>query len=703
VVTARKREENLQKVPVSIAAYDADELKTHTVTRLSDLGQLAPNFLYGQQTQSGSSAGELYIRGVGQHDTQSTFNPSVGIYVDGVYRARATANDVDLGDVERVEILYGPQGTLFGKNTNGGAVNIVTRKPDATAGTPAGSVEIEGGNFNRFDARGTLNVPLVSEAAALQLTAARRSQAGYSRRLDGEDQANVNRNTAGAQLLVRPAEGFEAVVRVDGTWIEERSSAYKLVAVRTASTIPVLYAAATPYRYDNRWVTPDDFTTNGTGPNRNAGTVWGTSASLAWDRSWGTLKSISAYRRLDINSDFDPDGSPLAVLDVFNHVQQHQLSQELQANGGSGNSRVHWVLGLYYFRETAQDDQPANVGLEYFHGAANFNPQLHVINQNLAAYGQATADLTPQLKLTLGARAGQDRAQVGRVQVDFPIPTVEQPFVSRSASWTSVLPRVSLDYQLTPDLMTYLSAAEGNKSGGFNGRAGSIAEFNGFDPEKVWTYEWGIRSDWADRRLRFNATAFYSVYRDFQILLNSSVTDPTTGNPVPFSFVGNMPKAAIKGGEVALTAVPVAALKVSAGLGITDGQYIRVLPGAPVTTASQFVDAPKVTITAAIDYSIPLRDRQRVDTHVDFIHKSTTQFDYGNSPLVAQRPYGLVNARLKWELREGQLSLFVFGSNLTDAHYAVGGLDDGAGGSLGEVIQEMGPPREWGVGGVYRY
>jgi len=251
--------------------------------------------------------------------------------------------------------------------------------------------------------------------------------------------------------------------------------------------------------------------------------------------------------------------------------------------------------------------------------------------------------------------------------------------------------------------MTYVSAAEGSKTGGFNGRAGSIAEFNGFEPEKVWTYELGLRSDWLDERLRLNATLFYSRYTDFQILLNRSVTDPVTGNPVPFSFVGNMPKATITGGEFAMTAIPLEGVKLTAGLGITDGKYKEVLTGAPVTTYSQFVDAPKFTFTAGAEYSVALAYATQLIGKIDYIHKSTIQYDYGNSPLVAQSPYGLLNARATVKFKNTRVSVFVFGTNLTDVHYAVGGLDDGPGGSLGEVVKQMGAPREWGLGAEARF
>jgi iron complex outermembrane receptor protein len=702
-VTARKRAEDAQSVPISITAYNQDELEARSVQRLSDLGQLTPNLLYGQKIQSGSSAGHVYIRGIGQQDTNVAFSPGVGIYVDGVYLGRAQANDVDMPDIARVEVLFGPQGTLFGKNTNGGAINIVTRRPDASASGPSGSLEVQGGNYRRLDATTFLNLPLVKDTAALELSAATYHSDGYSQRADGQDQANRNRSSGRVQLLLRPSDNLEATFSVDGTTFDEHSAAYRLVAVRTSSPIPGLYAAQTPYRYDDRWVTASDFRYDGTGPNRNAGGVWGTSLTVQWDQAWGTLKSISAFRQLSIDSQFDPDGSPLTVLDVFNIVQQHQVSQELQGSGTSLSGKLDWVAGLYYFKEIAQDNQPANVAVELFNGAANFDPQLHVVNQNYAAFGQVNYHLSPSLTLTFGAREGVDTAYAGLIQTGFPTPVVQTPFVEHSARWSSFLPRFSASWQWNPEVMTFVSAAEGSKSGGFNGRASSANEFTRFEPERVWSYEAGIRSDWLGKRLRFNATAFYNDYRDFQIQLNRSVTDPVTGQPVAFSFVGNIPKARVRGAEISIEALPIAPLRLSAGLGITDGKYLRVLAGAPVTTSSQFVNAPRFTFTASAEYETGIGALGHLTGRIDYVHKSRIQYDYSNSALVAQAPYGLLNARLTWQPIDRRLSLFAFGTNLTDTHYATGGIDDGAGGSLGEVVKLMGAPREWGLGATWRF
>jgi iron complex outermembrane receptor protein len=703
-VTARRRTEDLQEVPVSIDAESAEDLQAKSVQRLSDLGQVTPNLLWGQKIQSGSSAGQVYIRGIGQQDTNTAFSSGVGIYIDGVYLGRAQGNDLDMADVQRVEVLYGPQGTLFGKNSNGGIINVVTTRPDIAATRPSGNVTVQTGEYGRLDALGFANVPIVTGKAALQVSLTRRGQDGYSERLvDQQPLADQNRTSGRAQLLLKLTASFEAAVSFDGTVVNEHTAAYRLVDARETSSLPVLYAQLTPYRYDDRWVTTNDFQCYCGGPNKNSGNVWGTSATLSWERQWGTLKSISSFRKMYVDSEFDPDASPLTLLDVFNYIHQQQFSQEVQASGVSFGPRLRWVGGLYFFHEKVHEEQPLNIGLEVFHGAANFSPIMDVLNRNYAAYGQADFSVTPRLKLTAGGRLGNDSAEVGRMHVGYPVPIIQQPLVTRAANWTSFLPRVGVEYQWNPAVMTYVSAAEGSKSGGFNGRAQTVAEFNQFEPEKVWTYEAGLRSEWLDQRLRFNGTVFYSNYRDFQIQQNRSTTDPDTGQPVAFSFVGNMPRSRVTGGEFFFAAVPWSHPQISGSLGITDGKYLTVIPGAPVTTDDAFVNAPKYTVTASAQCPLVFGRAGTFVARADYVHKSTVQYDYGNSPLVAQDPYGLLNARLTWQPRGLPVSIFLFGTNLADVHYAVGGIDDSPTGSLGEVTKLMGPPREWGVGLQFRF
>jgi iron complex outermembrane receptor protein len=694
-VTARKREENLQNVPVSVQAITSKELQLRSLDSLNAVGQNTPNLTFGQQAQAGSSATTVYLRGVGQSDTLAAFDPAVGIYLDGVYLGRMTGIDLDMMSVERVEVLYGPQGTLFGKNTNGGAISIVTKKPDVSADHADGMAEFVGGSFSRKDFIAALDVPLSKDVAALQVSFARRFQDGYSNRIDGEQQGNTDRYIGRAQLLVKPTEGFELLWSMDGTTYNQRSSAYELVDVHTDSTVPVVYAAFTPYRYDDRYVT-SPYYYDGTGPNRDNGRLWGTSLTATLDLSFATFKSISAYRRSSVDNAIDPDGSPLTVLNEFERIRQHQFSQEFQLTGSSLDDRLKWVTGLYYFTEYAEDDNDFNVALEFFHGAADFYQNLNINNKSYAAYGQTTYSITDALNLTVGGRVTYEQKTVARVE------NGQEP-IAPDGNWTSFLPRVGLDYHFLPHVMAYTSVAEGEKSGGFNGRASSVAEFNRFDPEKVWTYELGLRSDWWNQRLRANLTGFYSRYTDQQVTLNKSVTDPVTGQPVPYTVVGNIPKSEIRGGEAEVTVVPVERLKLIAGTGLTDGKYLKLLPGAPMTLNDAFINTPKFTFNLAAEYGLLLTDRFDLTGRADYIHKSRIQYDYGNSPLVDQAPFGLLNARLALEDKNLGLTYSIFGTNLTNTVYALGGHDDGVGGSLGFVLKQIAPPREWGASVAYRF
>jgi iron complex outermembrane receptor protein len=695
IVTARKREENLQNVPVSVVAITANELQMRSIDSLASVGQSTPNLTFGQQVQGGSSGNVVFIRGVGQSDVLATYDPAVGIYIDGVYLGRMSGNDLDMMDIERVEVLRGPQGTLFGKNTNGGAISIVTKKPDLTADAPEGRIQLIGGSHDRADVVAGLNLPIAKDVVALDVNVARRFQDGYSNRIDGQQQANKDRYDGRVALLVKPSEHFEALWSIDGTTYNQDNAAFKLVATRN-SAIPQAYAAFTPFRYNDQWVTRSPYYSDATGPNVDDGRLWGTALTLTWNQDWGTFKSISSYRRSKIANDFDADGSPLSLLDSYEGIHQHQFSQELQATGTGLGDRLNWVTGLYYFNEHVQDDTFYGVALEIFHGAASFTQNLDVNNKSYAVYGQGTYDITDKLKFTLGARGTYEQKDVGRFQTG-------QEYVATSGDWSNFLPRIGFDYHWTPHLMTYVSAAEGTKSGGFNGRAGSVAEFNRFEPEKVWTYELGLRSDWFDRRLRFNATAFYSVYTDLQIQTSASVTDPTTGQPVVETFVGNIPRSIITGGELELTVVPLEGLQLIGNLGIADGQYKTLLPGAPVTRSDEFVDTPKTSFTVAAQYSTQLTQRYELAGRIDYTHKSWVEYDYSNSPLVAQKPYGLLDAKLTLNIQGTGLSFSVVGTNLTNTVYAVGGHDDGPAGSLGFVLDQLGPPREWGASLEYRF
>jgi iron complex outermembrane receptor protein len=705
LVTARKTEESLQRVPISVSVVSGPDLAARSLDDLAAVGQSTPNFSFSRQAQGGAGAGVVYIRGVGQADTLATFDPAVGVYVDGVYLGRMQGNDLDMMGIERLEILRGPQGTLFGKNTSGGAVNIITQQPDAAAGALSGRLEVIGGNFSRFDIVGGANLPLITDTVALLLSGSRRSEDGYGRRVDGQSTGSTNRDAGRAALLLKLGDHLSAVLSVDALAYNETNAVMKLVDVNTSVGAIAALNAFTSSPYDQRWLSPNDYLSYGTGPNSNRGTLWGTSLTLNLNTDGITLKSISAYRHITAHNDLDPDNSPVTVLDDFDNTLQHQFSQELQASGSGLADRLKWVLGLYYFHEEAIEDLNYNIltPLTPFLGSLGFTQGNIVTNNSEAGYGQGSYSLTDQLRLTAGLRYTHDQKEDQRSHAGYPSGTTLEPTITKSAGSNDVSPRVGLDYQWTPTVMTYVSAAKGYKAGGFNGRAGTVADFNQFGPEKVWTYELGVRSDLFERRVRFNATAFYSDYSALQLQINGSTL--VNGTIAPFTIVTNIPKARVTGGEMELAVAPAIGLTLTGGLGLTDARYTE-LPTDPrfivanlITRDTKFVNTPEVSFTLGAQYTRPVSDKLQMTGRIDYSHKSTIQYWVTNSPYVRQDPYGLLSARWTLMYEPAQISLSVFGTNLTNQRYIVGGYDDATvpNPGLGFAIADVGRPREYGA------
>jgi iron complex outermembrane receptor protein len=700
VVTARKREESLQTVPLSVAAVSGEELERRSVDSLGDLSQFTPNFTFSQTPNGGSAAGVAFIRGVGQLDAHSAYDPAVGIYIDGVYFGRMYGNNFDMLDVERVEVLRGPQGTLFGKNTSGGAISVVTRAPDLAADDMSGRVQLTGGSRDRLNALASVNIPLIADRLAVQIAGSRQKQDGYGKRLDGQEMANTDREAARVQLLFRPVEKFSALLAADWMQFDEANASYKLLDTNPLAGPVAAYNANVDPDYDDRWVSQKDYFFNGAGPNSARGDVWGSSLTLTWDAAFATFKSISAYRASDIHSDVDPDGAPIVIINKFEHAEQDQLSQELQASGSWG--RLEWVGGVYYFREKIDSLDSFNLLPALFGVTRDFSRVIPVENRSHAAYGQGTYRVTDRARVTAGLRYTRDEKRIQASQLNY-LGAVQYATPDSEHSSSAVSPRIGLDYQWTPQVMTYISAAQGAKNGGYNGRPSRLSDFTEFDDETVWTYEVGLRSDLFDGRARFNATAFYSDYTDMQVTISGSVT--VNNAPAPFSLITNIPKVEITGGEVELIVAPAQGLTLSGGLGLTYGKYTELPTDAQFIAAglldedNEIPNVPEVAFTLAAQYNRALSDEIDLTTRVDYSHRSLTHVTSENSPLVFQPAYGLLNARLTFEHVPSGIAVSLFGANLTDEAYMLGGIDDAnrPSAALGFSTINQGPPREWGI------
>lgn len=702
IVTARKREESLQEVPVSITAFSGEELAAKSLHGLREIAQFTPNFSMYNQGQAAGTSGLAYIRGIGQVDPSLHFDPGVGIYVDGIYMGRMQGIDIDLTDPARIEVLRGPQGTLFGKNTIGGAVNIISAMPSDEAG---GSAQITVGRFNRIDGKADANIPLIKGKLAIKLSAATHNADGYGTRLDfatGEkldEMGDINSLSGRALISWTPSENLDVLLSIDGTRVREAGAVRKVLNFVETPLVGLLNMFVDP-DYSDVFATDSDFTTYGNGFNARDIDAWGLGLTVQWNQDNWSIKSLTSYRETTAFNGTDPDGSIYKLIDLAADYQQDQFSQEFQFSGTSFDDRFNWVVGLYYFEEDGYSREFLDVYREIYDFIGldiSFTRDVWIDNKSYAVFGQGTFDITDQLSATVGMRYTDEKKNVSRMRFRHVTGLVFVPLDSTSTSSSAVSPRASLDYKWNDDVMTYVSAARGFKGGGINGNSLTSNEFAPFDPEFVWTYEAGFRSDFADNRMRLNASFFYTDYKDIQFTVIRG--DPDTGEPI--TVVDNAGTAEMKGFEVEFVALPTPDLLLSAGIGLTDGKYTSIAAGVPLTTDLKLVKFPKWSVNLSGQYTMPVGNAGQVVGRLDWVYKTEIHHDALNSPFGLQPSYSLLNARLTYENSGGNWSLSLFGTNLTDERYIMGATD--LSDALGFAEVQYARPREWGLSLQYNF
>ena len=374
VVTARRREENLQDVPISVTAFSGETLRELGVRDLRGISYATPNmeFSYAGNGSGGGNFAQIFLRGVGQPDFIITKDPGVGVYVDNVYFARAPGSVLELLDVERVEVLRGPQGTLFGKNTIGGAVQVVTKRPTDQFG---GEAQLGLGRFSRVDGSASLDFPIVEGKLAGRVAGLARTQDGYYRRLAssegnasefGADVSRESGNDTGREagrvaLLWTPSKTVGLLFSADMVNERQEPTEYQAVALSTPANIELyqrLVGTPSGLRPYASYVPSQPWTTFGTWPGYNNSDIWGTSMTLTWEGHPVAVKSITAYRDLFVQTKGDADATPLDIVAPGGvDIWQHQISQEVQLSGTGFSNRLSWVGGFWFFDETARDIQ----------------------------------------------------------------------------------------------------------------------------------------------------------------------------------------------------------------------------------------------------------------------------------------------------------------------------------------------------------
>jgi iron complex outermembrane receptor protein len=704
VVTARRIAEPLQKTPISITAFTAHDLVVRNVTDLSRIAAYTPNLVFDRGTgDTGSSnTAQIFIRGIGQSDFLFTTDPGVGVYIDGIYLPTSVGALMNLDDVKQVEVLKGPQGTLFGQNTVGGAINITTRAPADRFG---GDASVTLGNYATRFFTGTVNLPLASDLLT-SLSFSSQNENGYVKRpSDNSTEGDVDEQVVRGQVLWTPTSDFS--LRLIGDYTQEREHAIPEVELGVNTSAPVLSLwnalvggpAGTPYTPAS--ISPDPNVDFGTGPNYSDLTVWGVSATASWRLGNATLKSISSFRRQDAAFGIDTDHS--AVTYVFQTVadRQDQFSQEFQLLGSAFGDRLNYVFGMTYFHLSGVDHYHLDIapGLFPIIGL-DINELIltQLDSSSYSGYGHVDYKLTSKLSVSAGLRYSYVHKTLHE-DLQLLASDVTKFDVNPSDNWNALTPQFGLQYQWTPNAMTYVSAARGFKAGGFNGRAATtfIAE-TPFNPEYVWTYEAGFKTEWFDRRALLNGAAFYSSYTNLQ--LTTVVPDPTSGGGVA-AIVQNAGAARIDGFELDAIAVPVRNLNVNLDVGYLDSKYTSLNPNVQgITLSSKLPKTPKWTVTVGADYTW-LLPRGELTLRSDYSFRSTVQEVANNDPLLVQSGFGVLSANLRYRPAGASWSVSAYGTNITNTRYMTNGLT--AFNSLGIAGATYGHPREYGARLDFRF
>ncbi|MGH8444048.1 MAG: TonB-dependent receptor [Solimonas sp.] len=658
IVTAEKREASLQDTPISAVAFGADQLEALGIDDIGDLGSKVPNLQLTPHPNSATTP-RVFIRGVGNFDDQITQDPSVAIYIDGVYVGRSQGMGTEVADLERIEVLRGPQGTLYGRNATGGAINFVTAVPQL--GAWGFDQKLTFGSRDEFRSRSLLNLPF-GDTVAARLSYAKAEQDGFvDNRGSGEKTFGAeDRDALRGDLLWQPDGQWSWRYTFDRSTIDD-SPFY--LQPSPAGQAPHRSRQSNPAVDD---LQPDDIVTIG----HNLSGSWTPAAGM-------TIKSITGYRKLDsfVYQDYlSGQFGPTAALITENDVTQDQFSEELQWLGSAFDGGLDYIVGLYYFRESA-DGLTASVlpasGVTAYSGTG-------IRNTAYAAYVQGT--YTPpwrdrRLHLTVGGRWSRDEREATLANRTLLAngTTVPGGQGAGDKDFDNFSPSATLGYDFSERIKAYAKYAEGYKTGGYNIRASSIAAFEqGFGPETLDSYELGLKSEWLQRRLRVNAAVFRADYRDIQINAQSDLADPTKAD------ILNAGKATIEGVELDGTALLARGLLLTLSYAYLDAGYDRIVDGrgADVTGNYAFVNAPRNSYTAALGWDVAATCIGLLHADLDYSWQddkvSTASTVNGVYKIDA---YGLLNARIALSAipgaPAGSFEFAVWGRNLTDKEYSV--------------------------------
>lgn len=718
IVTAQRREENLQETPISVTALNTESLNELRARDVEGISDYTPGLMVAP-TVGGSVNASISIRGAVNTNNNLSRDNAVGLYLDGVPIAKTSGAIFDAVDLERMEVLRGPQGTLYGKNTIGGAINLVTRKP---SGELDGYLQLGAGNENLFEGRGALDLPAVGQVGEglgefrARVSGFIRERDGFYENSDDSEPDFDNRDQWGARvdLALRPTERLKLEYGYDRFDARQRPTMLALTNSDTfAFVIPPLYPVVAAATSEDR---PDGIANDSA--HKSDVDIEGHALTATYDlpgTALGdlTLKSITGYRDLHTLSLSDFDGTGLDMFRFRIENDFEQFTQELQLLGSA--PRLEYVLGLFYYEDEWDTDNPRWI---FQFGGDDFDvSQRGATDESVAVFGQATWTppiLDDRLDLTFGARWTEETKDVHSVWVDRDVydanpadpssgafvrdaqgnpvfsPSGDLMPLQEKDSWSEVTPMAVAAWHFSDAVNGYAKISTGFKSGGFNGVATTNRAFETpFDPETMTTYELGLKSRLWENRAQLNLSVFHNDYSDFQAGRFSQEAIST--------IIVNAGDASMQGVELELTARPTQNLDLTLNYAFLDSEYDNFQDGEgnDISDDRYFAYAPRNTVFASLKYTFDPFSFGELSARADYAWKDDFYVGILDDPTTNVDAYGLFNARLQLDripVGDGRLRIAAWGNNLTDEEYWTTAINLSV-----FTVNQWADPRSYGV------
>jgi iron complex outermembrane recepter protein len=568
IVTARRRDETLQDTPVAITAIGTAQIESKGAVNLGDLQGAAPNLLITQQN-SGAAAANLSIRGLTFADVEKSFEPTVAVVVDGVFLGTSTGQFFDFFDIAQIEVLRGPQGTLFGRNTIGGVINVKRSKPTGKLG---GKIEGSYGSFKSKALRTVFNVPIIEDGLAAKVWYFHNDNAGFHRNgITGRRVGGSNNENFGASFLATPGDNFEALLTVEKQVQDfETVNSSLTVSSELFCNSAALGGPASPLTPPaiqcNRNNRDDLYTVFG---QPTGGTYRTPAVTLELNGELGGVKltSVSSYRRSSEDQTQDFEGSSPNLYFTRRQQSFRQYSQELRA-AGKVTDNFDYVVGAYLYDGAYTLIQDTD-----FFGGRLPRQTVSGTSKSFAVFGDFNVTLAEKFRVNFGGRYTKDKKTINNF--------VGAPLGSPSDKFSKFTPKISVDYRPNDDHLLYASWSRGFRSGGFSNRAQTVISTNQpYQSEVVDSYELGWKAAFLDKRILLNVAAFYSDYKNLQ--QNTTIAGGPTGNE---TIVSNVGSATVKGVEVDLTVKPTKGFTITGTFGYLNQKYKGFITRAPGATA----------------------------------------------------------------------------------------------------------------------